>query len=220
MIDETSKEIKTIHKYTKLQYLIDFIKTGKFALTDPLSWEDKNDVRFLEFFQNKKQLERMSASCFTRTAETFHHWKIYAEQNKGPGVRISFDKKRFVECLNEDFLYKEIKYIRINGENYLSGYVVDDLPFIKRYPYRDEREYRDISPKPIFQKRLHKVNIDVSVISGIRISPWMERNEAVRVKEDLNSKLQEKWHKIKNRIFQSTMLKNDKWIELGQNIIL
>ena len=137
----SAPEDTLLARYTTLGSLLDLLRHRRLTLTSPLFWEDGNDAFSLNEYRLRKRAKSILALCFTQAAETFHHWKVFTRAEDG--VRIEFDRGRVtlwwarVEGLTgRKVLYREINKFK----NY--DHTVEDLPFLKRYPYRDEIEFR------------------------------------------------------------------------------
>ena len=50
---------------------------------------------------------------------------------------------------------------------------VDELPFLKRYPYQDEHEYRVVYVDTEKAKEYQDYPIEIEWIKRITLSPWM-----------------------------------------------
>jgi hypothetical protein len=134
---------KFLLKYTNIASLFDTLLHKRIFLLDPRSWEDKNDSYYIDVFKKKRGLNTVLALCFAETNETFHHWKVFS--GNVSGVCIEFDKEKLLEH------FKGIKNVKICKVKYRKINELKDhrpkefqLPFIKRHPYRDEKELRII----------------------------------------------------------------------------
>jgi hypothetical protein len=83
----------------------------------------------------------------------------------------------------------------------------DDLPFLKRYPYGDEREFRLLYVSRDEATEFHKIPLSLAIISRITLSPWMPAPLAEAVKDTL--KQLDGCKTIK--IYQSTLVENERW---------
>lgn len=196
----------SLRRYTELPYLIDFLSTGEIFLPSPKSWDDRNDSFYLERYAELLNLSNTYALCLTEAPETYHHWSIFSSGSSG--VCIVFDKKLFLESIShvvglraETVRYKTISEMK--NTNLLSK----DLPFIKRYPYRDECEFRVfIAPEENIDGGV-RVSVPKRTINKIILSPWLSKNVVKQVRNSLKA--------IKGcsniRIYGSTLVENDEW---------
>lgn len=205
-------------RYTKLPYLMSMLNEGMLALRDPSNWEDKNDVHFLKLYKTKKELKSLLVLCFAEAPETYLHWKIftYEDKNKNEGVCIGFNKARLLKKADKDkslvhdyVAYKTIKEMRTRG------LAIEDLPFLKRYAYVDEQEYRIIykSPDEILETKY--IQIVPDDIEFIDINPWAKETEINAMK--LQIKSVRGFENI--RLRPSTITDNSGWKQLGESAI-
>ncbi len=132
--------VKIIRRYTDIPVLVYLLKNKKITLLDPITWDDKNDSYFLTIYKEKKNLSSVLALCFSGAQETYHHWKVFAGNNSG--VCIRFNKALLLNSI------KKVKYIKHGPVGYRplkdlgkNKPMISELPFIKRYAFRDECEY-------------------------------------------------------------------------------
>ena len=112
------------------------------------------------------------AVCFTQVDETYHHWRVFAP---GPsGICIRFKRAELLGQLDDQ------SGIRMGAVSYLKLIAMrrrtppfDDLPFLKRQAFANEREFRVIYES----KRGHKEKLDIPIplacIDKITLSPWL-----------------------------------------------
>src|SRR6266567_4263039 len=133
---------KYLRRYTDLPKLIYLLREKKITLVDPKSWDDKNDSSFLAQYRTKKNLKTVLALCFTEGNETYHHWRIFADSSSGVCTR--FDRAAFLKDLAKSkLLWREVEYLTLKEMRKRKKTLrIDDLPFLKRSPYGDEREFR------------------------------------------------------------------------------
>jgi hypothetical protein len=146
------------------------------------------------------------ALCFAEASETYHHWRVFSPG--GDGVCIEFDKQRILDAISNipsvrasAVTYKQIEEVR-------SVPIVDnDLPFLKRFPYRDEQEFRLLYVSPDKQIEFHQIPVSLASISRITLSPWMPEALAKAVKDSLKQIRGCKTIKI----YRSTLVENERW---------
>jgi len=95
----------------------------------------------------RKGLKCVLALCLTEARETFHHWKVFADGTAG--VSLHFYKDKLIEDLKKNKRVKgrKVKYMMVD-ELVNKKPQVGVLPFVKRLPYEDEKEYRFIYNSP------------------------------------------------------------------------
>jgi len=194
-------------RFTQLPILIQMLARQELTLVGPSTWDDKNDSFFLQKYKEKRQLMSVLAMCFARAAETYHHWRVFAP---GPaGVRVSFDPTRLEPALSgvAGLRLEQVKYLKIKElrERDLS---VDELPFVKRYPYKPEKEVRLVWESPTEQRDFLSVPFDLNAITDITLSPWLHKSLAPEIRAVLKEVARHKGL----RITRSTLVGNDEWM--------
>ena len=133
-----------LNRFTTLPILLDILIRKALFLPGFSEWEDKNDIEFMKIYSQEQKKDRMDsvrAICFTWDDETIHHWKYFSDGSAG--CCIEFDGKKLLSSLenfNAKILHGKVKYYKIKGIP--AEIHLDELPFIKRHPYRIESEYR------------------------------------------------------------------------------
>jgi hypothetical protein len=200
-----------VRRYTDIPALVSLLTERKITLLDPASWDDKNDSRFLELYEEKEKLHSLLALCFTQADETYHHWRVFA--NGTAGVCVRFDRAALIKAV------KQVDHIRVGTVRYLTmteirdeKLDVHDLPFLKRYPFQDENEFRLIYESCDEEVGHLDVTIPLSSITRITLSPWMPKALSNNLKDLLRSidgcsKLD---------IARSTLIKNEEWYNRGK----
>lgn len=206
---------KTFRRYTNLASAIHILQTKTITLLSPSSWDDENDRYFLNKYKEKKRLQSLLALCFAETSETYHHWKVFSQGHDG--VCIEFDKARLLEILDEypSITHRKVEYKTIDGARKSDQLNVVDLPFLKRWQFRDEGEYRIIyedNEKDIYS---YNISINLDIIKRIILSPWLHYNLSNTVEITL--------HGIdgckKLRIHKSKLINYTDWKSIANNIV-
>jgi hypothetical protein len=201
-------------RYTTLPYLLDMLHHKRLTLLDPAKWDDKNDAHFLKKYKEKMGFKSVLALCFAEASEAYQHWKIYS--GNPSGVCIEFHKNKLLSHFrykdgftNNMVHYKTIKDLR--GE----ALHIKDMPFIKRYAYKGEQEYRLIFQSESEKKLVKHVPIDVDDISKITVSPWIDATSYKSIKLTIN--------KIKDcehiKVQKSTITENNEWKRIADNAV-
>lgn len=159
-----------LRRYTSLASAIDLLWERRLTLLSPSSWDDGNDRHYLERYLKAKGEGSVLALCFARTRETYHHWRVFTSGTEG--VCIEFDSQRLIESLPTNVSHGEVKYVKIRD---ISNYVddVERWPFLKRYPYEDEQEYRLIWYVPEPDELARHFPVDLSIVDRVTTSPWL-----------------------------------------------
>lgn len=161
----------TLYRYTTDTAVVELLEKRKLSFRDPENWDDKNDSRLFKKYEEKNN-EKAFAICMTRSSETFHHWSVFSKKNIG--MRISFNEREIIQISNKNkFQHGNVKYIQLTDLYKYQN--ISDLRklFLKRYAYRDEREFRIISISK--NQSAPELSVDPSsIIQKITFSPWME----------------------------------------------
>jgi hypothetical protein len=126
------------------------------------------------------------ALCFTQAAERYQHWRVFASGSGG--VCISFKRAKLLEAVTQvpGLRQGKVRYLKLDqGRN--GRHSVDDLPFLKRYPFQDEKEYRMIWESAEDGKTAYDVPIALSCVDRVTLSPWLHKALSKHVKELLHS---------------------------------
>jgi hypothetical protein len=197
----------SLQRYTNLAATIHLLRTKCITLLDPASWDDKNDAYFMAEYKRCAKVEAVLALCFSEQRETYHHWRVFSHGSDG--VRIEFDKEKLLSTFDGDpqIRKRAVHYKLIKDLGKLKSIALEDLPFLKRAPYKDECEFRVIyidQQKPV---KYQDYNIEIGWIKRITLSPWLSKGLADSVKKTLRS--------IKGcsdlEIARSTLVDNEAW---------
>lgn len=124
------------------------------------------------------------------------------------GVCLEFDKDMLVHSICQtpgircgSVKYPQMKHLRQAHPS------TKDLPFVKRYPFQDEREFRIIleDAKPMLDAR--DVPFDPHALLKVTINPWMPRAVFESVKAHLMAI--DGWSHLS--IGRTTLVDNDEW---------
>jgi len=203
-------KLEKLSRYTTLPVLLDLLKRRRLVLLDPKSWEDKNDSGVMLQYRRRKDVPRLFAICFSWGDETIHQWKAFADGISG--CCIEFDAQRLINRLREveDVRFRSVKYLRLN-ELDDAEIPVDDMPFIKRWPYRCEDEFRVIwegASKDAF----FEIPIDLTMINKVTLNQRMP----AQVYATIRDYLREAFDHPDKRISHSTLYENSRWLKKFQ----
>ena len=163
-------DTSTLKRYTNLASLVSILKNRELTLLDPSKWGDKNDSHYLLQYGERKGFKSLCALCFTKEPETSHHWKAFSHGSDGVCIKIL--AKPFIAQLNsiKEIVHGDVKY-KLIDEVETEVFAVDQLPFLKRYPFRDEAEYRVIFRKKVENEcKTHAIPFDTSLINKVTLS--------------------------------------------------
>lgn len=201
-------------RYTDLPVLIQILTNSKLTLLDPSFWDDKNDSYFLSTYKEKKKLQSVLALCFTKESETYHHWRVFSAG--ASGVCVNFDSEQLETAFAkvEGVKFKEVNYLALK-ELRENRPTIAQLPFVKRIPYKHEKEFRALWESKSEKVAFLDVPIDIASITRITLSPWMHpslRGNIVKLLKMIDG--------CKSiPIVRSTLTENSQWKSFGASAI-
>ncbi len=203
-----SRRSSILSRYTTLPVLLDMLERRSITLLSPESWADRNDREVMLDYKERRNLTCLLAACFSKGDETIHHWSAFAPGSSG--CRIDFHQPALVSSIPNQagFRHGEVVYRKINmlRKGDLSN---KQRPFIKRWPYRIEEEYRIIfessDPAMTGQRELN-VPISMDGIRSITLSQDIPETVFKSIKTQLGASLGK-------RISRSTLFENPIWIK-------
>jgi hypothetical protein len=210
------KSVPLLRRYTSLPSLLLMLQSKSITLLSPSTWDDRNDRHFMNEYRHRKKLETVLALCFTSGDETYHHWRVFTDGSDG--VCITFDRDKLVESLKKyrrikcrSVSYKKVPEIRkLNPK-------VSDLPFLKRYPYSDEREFRLVYTDVRNELDAKSFAIPLSCIKRVTLNPWLPEPLVEVVKRTICS-VDASCEKIK--VYQTSLLENKEWKRAADRSVL
>lgn len=202
-----------LRRYTQLPSLVYLLQEKKLTLLDPQTWDDSNDSHYIELYKHNKRYKSVLALCFTAVRETYHHWRVFAPGSGG--VCIQFKGPMLIDAVSRPGVRAEpVRYLTLD-ESRATKLVREDLPFLKRYPYAEEKEFRFI-----FQSRTRDLStldfqIPMDCIERIILSPWLHSALARGVRSLI--KTIDGCHHI--RVHRTTLIGNEEWKRLGEGAV-
>ncbi len=163
-----------LRRYTELAPLLYLLQKQALTLLSPRSWDDRNDAHFLESYRLWQRLECVLVLCFTEASETYHHWRVFAGGSSG--VCLEFNKQLLSRSVEKvpGVRFDSVKYMTIKSLEKTSQDDLD-LPFVKRYPFRDEHEFRIIFEDQTTSREAQDVPFDPSALQRVVVNPWMPK---------------------------------------------
>lgn len=160
-----------LRRYTDLASLLDMLRRRAITLLRPDTWDDRNDRLMMKTYADYFEFETLLAVCLTSRGETYHHWKVFTD--KSSGVCIHFRRDEFQQAMRTAGVkVKKVKYLKLE-ELVAEDHPIETLPFLKRFGYGDEGEYRAVYQNKAAENRLKQVQIDLNIIERISLNPWM-----------------------------------------------
>jgi hypothetical protein len=196
-----------VNRYTSLPMLLDIIHRNAITLLPPDAWNDRNDREVMLEYKRRRNLTCLVAICFSAGEETVHHWNAFASGSAG--CRIEFHLPTLLEGLSRDPGYRhgKVVYKPLRGIQ-KSDLAESKMPFVKRWPYRIEEEYRIVYERsdPAASHRT-ELNIPISLecIRSITVSQAMPESVFKSIKSQLGTQLGK-------RISRSTLFESKMWI--------
>lgn len=201
---------RLLRRYTELPYVIDYLQTEELALLNPASWDDRNDSFYIEEYARQSKSNSVYALCLADCAETYHHWRVFSPGSGG--ACIQFKRQEFLIAISKEkglrsqgVTYKTIKELRDAKPS------LDELPFLKRYAFQNEGEFRLFYATKTKGQAIHRIAVPRNCIDRVILSPWLSDAVANRVKETLKS--------IpgcsRMKIYRSTLVENEDWKKLA-----
>jgi hypothetical protein len=182
------------------------------TLLDPSTWDDSNDSFYVSEYKRRKGLKTTLAICLSGADESYHYWKVFAGHASGVCI-----------CLRQGMLLKALKgvpgitvgimdYRKITGARRLA-IPVQELPFVKRAAFIDEKEVRVLYESATLTYSSLKVPIPLACISRITLSPWLPKDLVATTKEMI--------HSIDGcshvEVVRSTIISSEEWKNIARN---
>jgi hypothetical protein len=202
-----SKRPSGLRRYTDLSALFYLLAERKLTLLDPQRWDDKNDSYCLAQYRKKKKLKSVLALCFVQSSERYHLWKVFGAGTSG--VRIKFKGSELIAAVTKKeptLRHDEIEYLLLDRV-LKSSVPADRLPFVKRYGFQDEREYRLVYGSDVELVK-YDIAIPLSCIESIKLNPWLDPSLFEHVKKAVRS-ISSDCASLK--IVQSSLTNNENW---------
>ena len=206
---------RTFRRYTNLASALHILRNGCLTLLSPETWDDRNDAYFMSEYKRLKKAQSILAICLAIREETYHHWQVFSRGADGVCLEFDPDKLRLAFDRAPGVRHQLVDYRLITEVNKMDDVDLDSLPFMKRWPYGDEKEYR-----AIFVDRCHEVDafpvpIEPDAITRITLSPWLAPALVPVVKETLKS-----LPSCPKEVYRSTLLDNNQWKKLTGRVAM
>lgn len=188
MTTSTKPSATEIRRYMDVMSVLDMLLNKHLVLLNPKSWDDKNDSFFLEVYRQRLKLRSVRAACFSTKPETYHHWRCFAS---GPsGACVIFHRDKLLEYVDKrpDLRGGLVKYKTNQQLKQMRKLADRDLPFLKRWPYQDEGEYRAIYEDDLWEcDDAYGIDLPLSTIKRIVLSPWCPQSLYLSLKSIIQS---------------------------------
>lgn len=205
---------RTLRRYTNLASALHILHNRCLTLLSPDTWDDRNDSYFMSEYKRIKNVKTVLAICIADSEETYHHWQVFSRG--ADGVCIEFDRDKLLAAFNAaGVTHRYVDYEQITNANSMHEVDLEILPFTKRWPYGDEREYRGVYVCADEELPAFSVSIALAAIKRITLSPWLAPALVDAVKKTLKS--------IPGcsdlRIYRSTLIDNKQWQKLAGRVV-
>jgi hypothetical protein len=196
-----------LRRYTHLPALIHMVQHSCMTFLSPETWDDRQDAFFIQQYQVAQEIRSVLAVCLSEAPETYHHWHTFAH---GPsGICIAFNRELLLGALdaNPKIRHGRVEYIKLN-ELSKHTHGTSQMPFLKRYPFSPECEYRLLYEDEKEEKPTFEQTIPLQCIDRIYLSPWMPNSVAKSVRQFLETS-----NLFQNlQISHSTLISNETWM--------
>jgi len=177
------KKRMSIRRYMSIAALLDTLRRQELAILNPESWDDRNDRLFMRVYKNHKNAGGLYGMCSALCGETYHHWKIFA--GGASGACLVLKRRRLETFLGSHQLepgteirYGEVAYLKLDEVKELSRNDIENLPFLKRYGFKDEDEYRIVIETAADQQPAIFIDCPHEWIDSVYINPWLYEKQA------------------------------------------
>jgi hypothetical protein len=204
----------TLRRYTTLPVLIDMLVREQITILGYNHWIDVNDRRSLELYQLALHYGFVGALCLTMAPETFHHWQIFAQGESG--VCVVFDRSRLEAHLagRTHIIPRPVQYVQLAEIGSVDASDIHLLPFLKRFGFRDEREYRLLAFAPN-ECRSMSIPLPPELIQRVTFSPSTHPNIVESLKVALRAL--PVWRNL--RVGRSKLTSSETWQEALKDVV-
>jgi hypothetical protein len=206
---------KFVRRYTSIAATIDILRRKELPLLDPQTWDDRNDRYFMARYKERKELGGLYGLCAATCSETYHHWRIFTEVAGGACIEIKRDALENALGEIEGVRFGNIEYLLLAQVEQLSTQDLQRLPFVKRFAFQPEEEYRIIAETVEAQCPAISIDFPVSLINKVYLNPWLPKSVA----ESLTLTLREIPGCKRLPISKSHLIDNGRWKTAGDKIV-
>lgn len=207
---------RTYRRYTNLASALHILRNKCLTLLSPETWDDRNDAFFMAEYKRLKQAKTILAICLAVREETYHHWQVFSRGADGVCLELDSEKLRSAFSRAEGVRHQIVDYQLITQVNKMADVDLERLPFMKRWPYGDESEYRAVYIDNDKELAAYAVPIELNAITRVTLSPWLAPALVPVVKETLKS--------LPGcsglRVDRSTLIDNEQWKKLTGRVTI
>ena len=211
----SDQESTFIRRYTSIAAVIDILRRKELPLLDPQTWDDRNDRYFMSLYKEDRGLGGLYGLCAATCRETYHHWRVFTDTADGACIEIRREplEERLADLPGVRF--GDVDYLILERVEALSSADVDRLPFVKRWGFQPETEYRIICETAEPQRAALAIDFPVSLIGRIYLNPWLPASIAASLKETL----QEIPGCSRLPIARSHLIDSGRWKSAGDKVV-
>jgi hypothetical protein len=161
-------------------------------------------------YQRQKGAKSVLALCFAEVPETYHHWHVFSHGSDG--ACLEFKKAKLEAHLRKHgaIEFRTVDYRTLKDAK-AQGIDLEDLPFVKRYGFEDENEFRAIHVDMNEAKEFERISISLDCIDRITLSPWTSEALVETVRKTMRGL--DGCAGLK--VYKTTLIENDKWMRLA-----
>jgi hypothetical protein len=208
---------EVVRRYTSIAAVIDSLRRGELPLLNPESWDDRNDRYFMELYKEARRpkgTNGLYALCAAGCSETYHHWRVFTSAADGACIEILREP---LEAALEDLpgvRYGFVDYLTLEKADRLSPKDIDRLPFIKRFGFKPETEYRITLETDEPQGAAYSIEMPRNWIGKVFLNPWLPASLAASTIETI--------HEIKGckslKVERSHLINSVRWKRAGDRV--
>jgi hypothetical protein len=183
------------------------LRDRQITLLDPAKWEDRNDAYYIAEYKRRLNAKRVLALCFTESSERHHHWRVFA--GAADGVCLIFNKAKVLAAFDGDgrVTHRPVEYRAIASLQKEAPVDLQRLPFLKRYAFAGEDEYRVVFTDAEEDGEFKRYPLELTCIERITAAAWMPRREFVSARRAVRAIAGCEGIKFE----RSSLLENERW---------
>jgi hypothetical protein len=203
-----------LRRYTTLSSALDVLAYKRVTLVSPSKWDDRNDAYFLELYRKHRKAEALFALCCSRAPETYHHWRIFTPASEG--ICLEIKKRQFAASLisKRAIRAKNVSYLLLKDVDELDANEFERLPFLKRWGFADEEEWRAIALSENPRDQSYSVPLRLDWINRVIVNPWMP----LVLFEAVRKTVSELPDCSGVRVTRSSLIDNARWRAAGDDL--
>lgn len=203
--------LNKLNHFTTYETLLKILKNG-LRFTDNFdNWDDDNDSELVKLYierHNDNPENKVGIICFMNDDETIYHWTYFSRNTcVEEACCIEFDKDSLLKEAKH-LICREVQYDTINDVSFDQDV---ELLFTKRWPYRNEREFRIArvsGDEEFFSFNNNEVIQKITLSGKLSLEEFCQRRDYLRNTYNLTCEIN-----------HSTIFRNERWISKAKKII-